>query len=93
MKRREFIKLIGGAAAFSPLAVRAQQYDDVRRIGVVVNVAADDPEAQASVAAFKQALQQAGVKDAICRSTFVGQLATRNGCKRLQKSLLRSNPM
>src|SRR5262249_31484282 len=60
VNRCEFNKLIGAAAAFSPLAVRAQQYDEVRRIGVVVNVAADDPEAQASVAAFKQALQQLG---------------------------------
>jgi putative tryptophan/tyrosine transport system substrate-binding protein len=63
MKRRKFIKLVGGAAAFWPLAVRAQQRDEVRRIGVIVNVAADDPEAQASVAAFKQAIQQLGWSD------------------------------
>jgi len=63
MKRREFIKVVGGAAASWPLAVRAQQRDEVRRIGVIVNVAADDPEAQASVAAFKQAMQQLGWSD------------------------------
>jgi len=60
MKRRQVIRLIGGAAVSWPLAVRAQQHDEVRRIGVLLNVAADDPEAQTSVAAFKQALQQLG---------------------------------
>ena|SRR5690349_21161144 len=63
MKRREVIKLIGGVAAFWPLAVGAQQRDEARRIGVIVNVTADDPEAQASLAAFKQAMQQFGWSD------------------------------
>jgi putative tryptophan/tyrosine transport system substrate-binding protein len=60
MKRREFITLLGGAAAAWPLAARAQQSERMRRIGVLMTTAADDPEGQARVAAFLQGLQQWG---------------------------------
>jgi ABC-type uncharacterized transport system substrate-binding protein len=59
MRRREFITLLGGAAAW-PLAARAQQAERMRRIGVLMNVAADDPEGQARIAAFHQGLQERG---------------------------------
>jgi putative ABC transport system substrate-binding protein len=62
MNRREFITLLGGAAAW-PLAARAQQPERVRRIGVLVASTADDPEAQARVAAFAEALSQLGWTD------------------------------
>jgi len=60
MKRREFITLLGGAAATWPLAVRAQQGERMRRIGVLMTVAADDAEGQARVVAFGQGLAQLG---------------------------------
>jgi putative ABC transport system substrate-binding protein len=60
MKRREFIALLGGAAATWPLAARAQQRERVRRIGVLMNVAADDAEAPARVGAFSQGLAELG---------------------------------
>ena len=63
MRRREFITLLGGAAAAWPLAARAQQAERMRRIGVLMNVAADDPEGQARIAAFLQGLQQLGWTD------------------------------
>jgi putative ABC transport system substrate-binding protein len=58
--RREFIRLFGSAAAAWPLAARAQQPDRMRRIGVLMNLAADDTEAQARLAAFLQGLQELG---------------------------------
>jgi putative tryptophan/tyrosine transport system substrate-binding protein len=64
MRRREFITLLGGSVASWPLyATRAQQPEQMRRIGVLMNRAADDPEGQDRVAAFKQALQQLGWTD------------------------------
>jgi putative ABC transport system substrate-binding protein len=60
MRRREFIAGIAGSAAAWPLAAHAQRPDEVRRIGVLVNTTADDPESQTSVAAFRQAMQQLG---------------------------------
>jgi putative ABC transport system substrate-binding protein len=59
MRRRQFITFLGGAAAW-PLAAHAQQPDRVRRIGVLHTQAADDPEQQARLAAFRQGLQQLG---------------------------------
>ena len=60
MGRRQFITLLGGAAAAWPLVALAQQRERVRRVGMLINLSADDPEGQARVAAFLQGLQEAG---------------------------------
>jgi putative ABC transport system substrate-binding protein len=60
VKRRAFITLLGGAAAGWPLAVRTQQRERMRSIGVLMNFASDDPEGLARLAAFHQGLQEAG---------------------------------
>jgi ABC-type uncharacterized transport system substrate-binding protein len=61
--RRKFLAALGGAAAAWPLVARAQQAERVRRIGVLMNLAADDAEGQLRIAAFLQALQQLGWSD------------------------------
>ena len=60
LRRREFIFTLGGAAAAWPLAVRAQQAERMRRIGVLLPTAADDPVFQTRVGAFLQGLALSG---------------------------------
>src|ERR1700731_4347926 len=60
MKRREFITLLGGAAAAWPLAARAQQGERMRRIGVLTDYEENDPQGRDRVAALRLGLQQLG---------------------------------
>jgi putative ABC transport system substrate-binding protein len=60
--RREFITLLGGAAAW-PLTARGQQPERLRRIGVLMNLAADDPQSPVRIAALLQGLQELGWAD------------------------------
>ena len=60
MRRREFIAMLGGAAAAWPLKARAQQGEKVRRIAILLPATSDDPEFQARVGALLQGLQQLG---------------------------------
>src|SRR5258708_22779628 len=62
MRRRAFITLLGCAAAW-PLAARAQQAERMRRIGVIMSVAADGPDGQPRLAAFLKGLQELGWTD------------------------------
>ena len=63
MRRRNFIALLGGAAVAWPLAARAQQGERMRRVGALMNTAADSADGQARFAAFVHGLQQLGWTD------------------------------
>jgi ABC-type uncharacterized transport system substrate-binding protein len=65
MRRREFITLLGGAAASWPLAARAEQVERVRRIAVLNNVADGDPDTQAWIGAFRQRLDNLGWREGL----------------------------
>jgi putative ABC transport system substrate-binding protein len=60
VKRRDFVTLLGASAAALPLAAHAQQGERVRRIGVLMSTAVDDPQDPARLAAFAQGLQELG---------------------------------
>ena len=60
MQRREFITLLGGVAVVWPLAARAQQADQVRQIGVLMQLAEGDPQSRTEVEAFLRGLEELG---------------------------------
>ncbi len=63
MRRREFLRVIGGGGAAWPVVARAQQTDRMRRIGVLSNIAEDDPQMKARFEAFRQGLEKLGWSD------------------------------
>ena len=91
MKRREFITLLGGAAVAWPLAANAQQRERMRRVGVLMSVAADGPDGQPRLAAFLKGLQELGWTNGRYANTYhpvVGYMVlgdavvvTRDGCE------------
>jgi putative ABC transport system substrate-binding protein len=92
MKRREFITLLGGAAAW-PLAVNAQQPERMRRIGVLIHYSETDREGQARIAAFLDTLQRLGwTEDRTLRIEYRWSAGDAGREKASAAELVRSNP-
>ena len=87
MRRREFITLLGGAAATWPLAARAQRIDRARQIGVLQGLAPTDPEYLRRVGAFRRGLQElAGPRARTSRCALIIPKDDRTKCARLPSS-------
>src|SRR6476620_5033119 len=83
MRRRDFVALLGGAAAAWPLAAHGQQAERMRRIGVLMGVASDEPESQARIAAFLQGLREMGWIDG--RNVWIDTLWSAGDAARLRR--------
>ena len=93
MKRREFITLLGGAAAAWPLAARAQQGDRMRRIGILMPYPKGDPELAVRLQAFREELTKLGWTDGV--NVQLDERWTGDDMDRVRSeaaSLVKSNP-
>ena len=94
LERREFITLLGGAAAAWPLAARAQQAERLRRIGVLLGFPESDSEAKAWLTAFEEGLQSSGgPRVAIFVSIIVGPAMTTRVCAATPPSWWEERPI
>ena len=93
MRRREFITLLGGAAAASPLIAHAQQSEPVRRVAVLMNTAADEVEGQKRISAFLQRLQGLGwIEGQNVRVDSRWTAGTDGGYRKSASELVQLNP-
>ena len=94
MRRREFITLLGGAAAAWPLAAHAQQPDRMQRIGMLIGSAEDDPEMKSRLASFGRGLSDAdGRRAAMSALTLALRRVALNVMGRSRKNWSISDPM
>src|SRR5215831_10225445 len=93
MRRREFISLLGGAAAAWPLAVSAQQAERMRRLAALLQLTEDNVEAQRWVAALRDGLQELGwVEGRNLRIDYRWGGTDMNTLKRLAKEIVAAKP-
>jgi putative tryptophan/tyrosine transport system substrate-binding protein len=92
LRRRDFITLLGGAAAAWPLGARAQQLDRVQQVSVLMGPAESDPEAQSEVVAFRQALQKLGWTGRNVRIAYRWAAGDANRMQTLARELVALQP-
>ena len=92
MRRRDFIALLGGTAVLWPLAAHAQQATRTRRVGALMNIAENDPQARVWASAFEQGMEKLGLKPGHNLQIEYRWANNDSLLKRFAQELVRLNP-